>query len=46
MMMHEAQRPGVTKQAPAPPRYTAGAQPKYGIMPTGGRGAVNGGGAR
>lgn len=32
MMMHKNQRPGGTKQPT--PWYTAGAQPKYGIMPT------------
>lgn len=32
MMMHKNERPGVTKQPT--PWYTAGAQPKYGIIPT------------
>lgn len=32
MMMHKNERPGVTKQPT--PWYTAGAQPKHGIIPT------------
>lgn len=39
MMMHKTRRPGVTKQPT--PWNTAGAQPKYGIIPTqGGKMAI------